>query len=409
MEQKRIMILGVGEAQLNLIAESKKLGYYIVVCDMRAESEGAKLADSFYAVNYMDRDAILDAAKKEHIDGVISNSEAAMLNVAWLSEQLGLPGNPEESIDILLSKTKFRDLQESVGVYAPKHEIVDSSVRLFEAIKKIGYPLVIKPVLCSGTRGTTVINTPDDSAAEEAFRVCADFSRNGLVSVEEYVRMDSLVAYDAEIFVYGNKILWDGFYGSYRTADAPMLPMMESLPPHLTESQVDAIKCSIAKLIHAAGIRLGEYNAETYFTTNGEVFVIEINPRQGGNHIPDLVHEHSGISFTQLLCSTAVGETKYIEETIMKPRENHYVTMYVVFSMVDGIYRGLEISDEIQPYIQWHENSASIGQLVHRKMNAGDAVAFVNLQFDSYETQHRFTDDIEKYIRAVVTEETVQP
>lgn len=83
--------------------------------------------------------------------------------------------------------------------------------------------------------------------------------------------------------------------------------------------------------------------------------------------------------------------------------------MYVVFSMVDGIYRGLEISDEIQPYIQWHENSASIGQLVHRKMNAGDAVAFVNLQFDSYETQHRFTDDIEKYIRAVVTEETVQP
>ena len=73
MEQKRIMILGVGEAQLNLIAEAKKLGYYIVICDMRAESEGAKLADSFYAVNYMDRDAILESAKKEHIDGVISN------------------------------------------------------------------------------------------------------------------------------------------------------------------------------------------------------------------------------------------------------------------------------------------------------------------------------------------------
>ena len=92
-KQKKILILGVGEAQRNLIQASLNQGYYVIVCDLREDREGAKLANKYYKVDYMDRKAVLEIAQRENIDGVISNSEPAMLNVAYIAEQLGLPGD----------------------------------------------------------------------------------------------------------------------------------------------------------------------------------------------------------------------------------------------------------------------------------------------------------------------------
>ncbi len=402
LRDRKLLVLGAGEAQLQIIRASKELGICTIVCDMRPEMEGARIADRYYRVNYMDREAILEVARREEVDGVISNSEPAMINVAWLSEQMGLPGNSERSVQILLSKDAFRSLQEEAGVFAPSHRVVSDEQELFEAVHEIGLPLVIKPVLSSGTRGTTVIETEDRDRILWAYRECTEFSRDGRASVEQYVQMDSLVAYDAELFVCGEEILWDGLYASYRYADAPMLPVMESLPLDISPERQEAIKTSIGTMIRAAGIRLGEYNAETYFTREGEVFVIEINPRQGGNHIPDLVCEHAGIDLTKLLCATAVGDLQYFREASAQRGKRAFVTMYVVFSLTEGTYRGLSIDEEIRPYVRWVQELAAVGEHIHKKENAGDSLAFVRMSFDSAEQQKAFMSRIDTLIRPVV-------
>ena len=397
MKEKRLLVLGAGEAQLQIIEAALKQGIYTIVCDKRDYMKGTRIADKYYCVDYMDREAILRVAEDEKVDGVVSNSEPAMINVAWLSEQLHLPGNKERSVETLLSKTAFRELQESVGVFAPKHCIVSDESVLQDAINLIGYPLVIKPVLSSGTRGTTIIKSDNYELATQAYRQCADFSRDHIVSIEQYVPMSELVAYDAELFVHGNDILWDGLYASFRTDDAPMLPMMESLPLDLEEDKIYKIKEAIA-----SGVVLGEFNAESYFTPEGDVFVIEINPRQGGNHIPDLVLEHAGVDFTSLLCTTAVGDNKAFEDAKNQNRKNKYVTMHVVFSMNEGQYQGLTFSETIKPYVVWHENVINEGESVSRKKNAGDAVAFVMLSFPTQEKQRELTREISMHIKPIV-------
>ena len=60
-----------------------------------------------------------------------------MLNVAYISRQLGLVGNSEASVAILLSKNKFRKLQKDAGVFAPEHCIVASENELLKSINKI--------------------------------------------------------------------------------------------------------------------------------------------------------------------------------------------------------------------------------------------------------------------------------
>lgn len=402
---KKLMVLGAGEAQLQIIKEALKAGYYTIVCDMRAELEGAKIASRYYQIDYTDREAIFEVAISEKIDGITSNSEAAMVNVAWITEKLNLPGNPESAIKTLLSKTKFRELQEKLGIFCPKHSVVDNIDDVYGAIEKIGFPLIVKPVLSSGSRGTTVIRTYDKNQILEAYTSCANYSRNGKVSIEQYVEMSSLIAYDAEIFVCNGQILWDGLYASIRSEDAPMLPMMESLPLIVTEEQRIKIMSSVESLIRESGVKLGEYNAETYFTKNGECFVIEINPRQAGNHIPDLVVEHSGVNFTKLLCTTAVGDYDYYNSVIKSTRKNNPVTMYVVYSEQGGRYEGLSIVPELEKYVEWTENLIDIGDIANKKQNAGDAVAFVRLQFDSIEQQEKITGNISDYIKPIIAVE----
>lgn len=401
--QKKLLILGGGSNQVPLIEASKNMGYFTFVCDARDSIEGVLLADEHVSLDYMDRDAVLRVAKEKNIDGIISNSEPAMLNVAYISQELGLPGNSIESIETLLSKEKFRKLQGSIdGIYSPEHFIIASLDELFEKLEVMNYPVIIKPTECSGTRGTTRIDSFDHSLITETYSMCKEFSRNNLVSIEEYVEMRSLRVNDADVFVVDDGILWDGTLWEDRSPDAPMLPMTEIFPMALPDRDFVQIKDAVNKILMEAGVKHGEFNVETYFTTNHEVFVIEINPRQAGNYIPQLIKEHTGVDLTKLLVSTAVGDMTYFDELKSFERENNFITCQVVFAKSDGIYQGLYIDPQVKKYVQWIKEEYAFGDKVEKGVNAANAVAFVDLRFDNYETQHKFTDEIEKYVYAKI-------
>ncbi len=58
--------------------------------------------------------------KVEEVDGIISNSEVVMQNVAYVCEELGLRGNTLESIRNIGEKNLFRKLQNRIGVFCTK-------------------------------------------------------------------------------------------------------------------------------------------------------------------------------------------------------------------------------------------------------------------------------------------------
>ena len=151
--KKRLLVLGGGDAQARLIRTGKSLGYYVIVCDMRTGLLEAKEADKFYQQDYMDKEAVYRIAKQEKIDGIISNSEPAMETVSYIVDKMNFPGNSEESIHWFLSKEKFRELQRSCGVYAPKNVVCATASELTQKIKRLKKPILIKPVESSGTRG----------------------------------------------------------------------------------------------------------------------------------------------------------------------------------------------------------------------------------------------------------------
>ena len=69
---KKIMLLGGSAQQIIAIEKAKELGYFTVLCDYLPDNPGQYIADKFYQVSTTDKEAVLDVAKKENINGILS-------------------------------------------------------------------------------------------------------------------------------------------------------------------------------------------------------------------------------------------------------------------------------------------------------------------------------------------------
>lgn len=399
---KKLLILGANNSQVQLLQAARAEDYYIVVCDYTDDNPGLPLADKHYQVSYLDLEAVLSIAKEEQIDGVIGNTDPAMPVVAYIADQLGLVGNPPESIDKLVSKTSFRQLQEQVGLYCPKYVELEDHVTIEEQIKDFAYPIIVKPSVSAATQGTTKIYKNSREKLLKAFETCKKFSLNGKVTIEEYVAMPSLDVIEADVFVMGDDILWNGIFTTRRSQMAPMIPQTYFFPAILSKDEISTIKANVSKVFKKAGIRHGEYNIEMYFTTKGDIFIIEINPRQGGHRITQQLKKHTGIDYNKLLVTTAVGDNTYYTSIKDISSPENFLTHHVVFSDFSGVLEKIEIDLDIEKYVTEIEYHKNVGQEVYQRINATDYIAYVGLQFSDRETQLALSRKIEQMIYPVV-------
>ena len=383
---KKILIVGGGVNQMPLVHAAKSEGYFTVVVDYAGEKCPAFLvADRFYNVSTRDEAAILEVAKKEGVDGIISNSESSMLIVNSIAEKLWLKGNPVEGVKDLMSKSRFRNLQRRAGVYAPKHFEITTNEEALSASEHLCYPIIVKPSASSASRGCKVIEKFDSKVVSEAFLTCQQLSRNKKVVVEEFVEMLSLRTIEGDIFVYGDTILWDGLFYTTRASWTPMVPMTYTAPILMDENKQDMIKTSVSQVIKMAGIRFGEFNMEGFFTKQGDFFIVEINARQGGNFLPDFLQRFTGVDYNRLLVTTCVNDVSYWNSILTTKRNCRYVIMNSVYSPKEGVYKGLRFDSSIKDKIKEVRELLSVGDKVEKCVDGTSIVASVMLEFNSME------------------------
>lgn len=400
--KKRILILGAGDAQLNLIKTAKELGYYTIVCDMRSEMKGAKIADKYYQQNYMEKETIYEIACKEKINGVISNSEPAMENVSYLVDSLNLPGNSIESLKKLLSKQKFRQMQRDINLYCPNSYTSSNSEKILEYSKILSYPIIIKPAESSGSRGIAQLKSYDKKKILKIFDNCIKFSRNKKVIIEEFIEMKNLYVFQADVFIFNDEFIWDGLFTTKRSERMPFVPMTHVFPVLETDSNIEKFKQSVEKILLRSGVKLGEFNVEGYITKKNEIFLIEINVRQGGNHIPKLIQMHTGISLTKLLVTLSVNDISYYNIQKTLTRDNSLIMLHMVFPDKAGIYNGIYISPELESEVIEVKEEIKIGNFAEKNNNAEDVLAYVFMKFENREKQCFYLKNIEKYIFPII-------
>ena len=160
---KKILLLGGSRYILPVIEAAHKLGYYVITCDYLPDNVAHRYSDEYCNVSIIDKDAVLEVAKKLKIDGVMSFAcDPGVVTAAYVAEKMNLPHSGSyESVRILQNKGLFRKFLADNGFNVPKAK---GYTKIEDALKDVGYfswPVIVKPTDSAGSKGVTRVDSVD--------------------------------------------------------------------------------------------------------------------------------------------------------------------------------------------------------------------------------------------------------
>ena len=395
---KRILMLGGSAQQVVAIETAKRLGYYTVLCDYLTDNPGQYAADKFYLVSTTDKEAVLRVAEAEQVSGVIAYaSDPAAPTAAYVAEQLGLPTNPYKSVDILCNKDKFRAFLSENGFDCPTAKGYTSVESAIQDKESFDYPIIMKPVDSSGSKGVTILHTVE--GFEKAVDFAFSFSRSKRIIIEKYIVRKHKYTIGGDIFVDNGKVIIWGLMNCFRDhSPNPLVPGGEIFPALLSDSDLEKAKAVLQDLVAKLNIQSGSMNVELIIDKDDKVYLIDIGPRAGGNMIPIQLSAIFGVDIVEMSVLAAMGEKLNVAPHIEIP----YCSHYVLHSDEDGIYQDIEFSDEIEKNIFRKELYKKEGDLVERFDNAAKALGIIFLKFASADEMYDKMNHMNDYVKVVL-------
>ena len=206
---KVLLILGAGVDQLPGIQKAKDMECYTITLDGNPNAVGKQISDEFYSINIKEFQAIKSFLKNydiEKIDGVIAYGVDIPTIIAKTADYIGVNYTiPTKSAIISEDKYESKVLMEENNISIPKFKLVEDIENIYIFAEKNGFPLIIKPVDNSASRGITFINNVTE--IEKAYYYALEFSKNKKIIVESYLSGNQIssetLVIDGEIFHLG--------------------------------------------------------------------------------------------------------------------------------------------------------------------------------------------------------------
>ena len=307
---KKIAIIGANDFQNPLILKAKSLGYETHVFAWQDGSIGEETADYFYPISIVEKDEILEKCKEIGIDAITTiASDLATLTVNYVAEKLGLPGNSLECTKKSTNKYEMRKAFKEAGVATPGFEIV-SSPKDIEKLSDMEYPLIVKPTDRSGSRAITKIYKKEE--LEEAISKAIENSFEKKAIVEEYIEGNE---FSAEGITYKGEHKFLTITRKATTGAPHFIETGHIEPAGLTKNMEEKIYNELTKALTALQITNSATHSEFKITPNGDVRIIEIGARMGGDCIgSDLVQISTGYDFVKMVIDVAMGNKPSFEK-----------------------------------------------------------------------------------------------
>ena len=398
MKQKKILLLGGSEQQIIAIETAKRLGLFTVLCDYLTDNPGQYHADRFYLVSTTDKEAVLQVAQKEQVSYVLAYaSDPAAPTAAYVAERMGLPTNPCTAVETLCNKDLFRAFLASHGFHTPKAKGFQSREDALTNLEGLTFPIMVKPVDSSGSKGVTVLQ--DQNGLADAVNFAFSYSRGHRIVIEEYVEKKHPYLIGGDIFVSDGRVTQWGLMNCHRDSRVnPLVPVGKSYPPVLEPSDLAAVKETLQRLVTELGIRFGPMNVELIVDRQDRVFPIDIGPRSGGNRIPDLLSLIFGCDVVEMTVRAAMGESVSGDWETGTP----YYATHNLHADRAGILERIEFSPEIERYIVRKCVQKQRGDAVRAFSNAADLLGIVFFRFPDQKTMIGSLESINEHIRIVL-------
>jgi len=395
---KRILMLGGSDIQVPAIKYAKELGHYVITCDYLPDNPGHVFADEYHNISTTDKYKVLRLAEKLNIDGILAYaSDPAAPTAAYVGNKLQLPSNPYESVNILCRKDLFRKFLLKNGFNCPKSKMCSNIHEATEFYKELNNIAIIKPVDSSGSKGIFKITSL--KKLKVLFHVSKSYSRLGKIIIEEFINRDKFQL-GCDAFVVNGEVVFSLFGDTHFDPKiGSMVPCSVSVPSlHKKEIIKYSLK-EIQRVVTLLDLNNGALRPDLIVDKNGNIYIIEIGPRSGGNYIPQLTQYCTGVNILDYIIKATLGEDC---SNLKNGYEEKYYSHYVIHSKKTGIIKKLWKTREIRENILEEHLTMGPGDHVNRYHSSLNRIGVMLLQYYHEKEMLEKIYNMDKYYHVVV-------
>ena len=395
---KKILVLGGSEKSFPLVKYAKEQGYHVLLCDRNPHNPCRYYVDEFVQVSTTDIDGIIKIGRDESVDGVVSFGSDLMAETAALVGQaLGLPANPHNAVATMGHKDRFRSFLRTHGFPSPRSSAFTSFQDAWNHRRSFQLPVIVKPIDSAGS--TAVSKIEDWSELQKAFNLAAGSSRSKTVLIEEFITSSHKHMIAGDAFVMGGEVVFWGLLNSHRgLPEYPYLPTGTSSPIFLNEEQISEVKSTVQSVIDALGFRFGGINLELMYDVHGDLYVVEIAARNGGNYIPELLQMATGVNIIGALVEASLDQPVSVEVS----KNSCYTAALMLYSKKEGAFKKVELSESIKKNVVETILTIKPGESVKVFDRATHAIGVIFLQFDSLDEQEKKLEQFSEHVSVIV-------
>ncbi len=308
---EKIVIIGASDFQDPLIRKAKEKGYETHVFAWKDGAVGEKTADYFYPVSITEKEKILEICRELRPAGIASiGSDLAVVTVNYLAEQLGLRGNGPENTRLATNKYEMRRAFAAHGDPSPRFRLIREENQEWEELTEgLRYPLIVKPADRSGSRGITKLDGPEGLA--EAAKAAMDYSFLHQAVIEEYMQGEE---FSVEFISYEGRHHFLAMTRKFTTGAPHFIETGHVQPAGVEQAVAERVKQVVSHALDTLHVVWGASHAEVMIDSQGQVSIVEIGARMGGDCIgSDLVPLSTGYDFVGMVVDIACGKPLRLE------------------------------------------------------------------------------------------------
>ena len=319
-DKKKIMILGGGPNRIGQGIEfdyccvhaafaARELGFEAIMVNSNPEtvSTDYDTSDMLFFEPLTLEDVLNICGKLgDKLYGVIVQfGGQTPLNLARSLQDAGVPiiGTSVESIDLAEDRKRFGNLLDQLGLQAPENGTATTLQEARAIAERIGYPVLVRPSYVLGGRAMEIVS--DNSQLDNYMAKAVDAStvgRDHPVLVDKF--LDMAIEVDADAVYDGEQVIVCGIMEHIEQAGIHSGDSACALPPYsLSAEIIEEIRSQAVKLAQGLNVR-GLMNVQ-FAVKDGEVFVIEVNPR-ASRTVP-FVSKATGIPWAKIAAKVMAG------------------------------------------------------------------------------------------------------
>lgn len=280
------------------------------------ESPGLRYFDGFIYSDIADHETIIvEAEKFAKATGVkpcavIPTNDFTVTSTAKVAEHFGLTRNSARTIEICRDKYAMKKVFAEAGIPVPKFRGFSTYEEVQEFIHEFTFPIVIKPREMAGSLGVIKVDRLEDLEAAYVQSVQDVLSFNGedffpgdIFQIEEYIDFEFEVS--VEVLHYQGQRAVLAVTDKQLGAE-PHFVELGHIVPSVHSGNQTLIDCAL-RACEVLGIEYGLAHFEARVSRSGEVKVIEVAARTGGDAIMDLISDVYGVNPYELHVRSYLG------------------------------------------------------------------------------------------------------